>query len=178
MILKPEQNIERKDIVFALFFMLFSAALYGQEQQEKIEDDSSTVIIRPNGSIGYWSANDIKGLSYSYGLKVLLLANDFQRYGLLIDHINIMADEKYSYLCMGLYIEQVVFKYFNMGIGTVGYVNTINLGKNPFGLYTHLGFEYYFNKCFGVVANYRSEFIFRNSFTMNNAFSLVIGTKL
>jgi hypothetical protein len=154
-----------KVLVFVL--VLFSTAIYGQEEAE---NDSSTVIIRPSGSIGYWSADDIKGLSYTYGLKVLLMANEFQRYGLIIDHINIMADDKHSYLCMGLYIEQVVFKYFNMGIGTVGYVNTINWGENPFGLYTHLGFEYYFNKWFGVVANYQSEFIFRNSFTMNNAF--------
>jgi len=38
-------------------------------------------------SIGYCSADDMKGLSYAYGLKILLMANEFQRYGVKIDHL-------------------------------------------------------------------------------------------
>ena len=155
-----------KKIVFALFVFLFAANTYAQ-----------TVTIRPGGSIGYCSADDMKGLSYSYGLKILLMANEFQRYGIKIDHLNILADEKQSYLCTGLFLEQVVFKYFNMGIGTVGYINTKQHGENPFGLYTHLGFEYNFVKWFGIVAGYQSDFIFRKPFTTNNAFLLEIGFK-
>ena len=151
-------------LVFALF--LLSAALYGQ-----------TVLIRPGSSIGYCKADDMKGLSYTYGLKVLLMSNDFQRYGILINHLNILADDKHSYLTTGLFIEQIVFKYFNMGIGTVGYINTVNWGDNPFGLYSHLGFEYNFNKWFSVVAAYQSESIFRKSYTTNSAFLLEIGFK-
>jgi hypothetical protein len=64
-----------------------------------------------------------------------------------------------------------------MGIGTVGYINTIELGENPFGLYSHLGFEYNFTKYIGIVASYQSEVIFRKSFTMNNAFVLEIGLR-
>ena len=155
-----------KKIFFALLILLFAANIHGQ-----------TVTIRPGGSIGYCSADDMKGLSYSYGLKILLMANEFQRYGVKIDHLNILAEEKQSYLCTGLFIEQVVFKYFNMGIGTVGYINTIQRGDNPFGLYTHLGFEYNFVKWFGIVAGDQSDFIFRKSFTTNNAFLLEIGFK-
>ena len=136
---------------------------------------AQTVLIRPGSSVGYCKADDIKGLSYTYGLKILLMSNAFQRYGVKIDHFNILADDKHSYLSTGIFIEQVVFKYFNMGIGTVGYVNTIQWGENPFGLYTHLGFEYNFTKWFGIMAAYQSEFIFRKSFTMNNAFLLEAG---
>jgi len=149
-------------IIFVL--LLLTGAIYGQ-----------TVLIRPGASIGYCSADDMKGMSYTYGLKVILMANEFQRYGIKIDHLNILADDKMSYLSTGLFIEQVLFKYFNMGIGTVGYINTVQWGENPFGLYTHLGFEYNFEKLFSVLAAYQSEFIFRNSFTMNNAFLLEIG---
>jgi len=152
-------------VIFTLF--LLTADIHGQ-----------TVLIRPGSSVGYCSADDMKGLSYTYGLKILLMSNDFQRYGVKIDRLNILADEKYSYLGAGLFIEQVVFKYFNMGIGTVGYINTIQWGENPFGLYTHLGFEYNFNKWFGILAAYQSEFIFRRSFTMNNAFLLEICFRL
>jgi len=127
-----------KKVVFAFSLFLFANSIYGQ-----------TVIIRPGSSVGYCSADDIKGLSYTYGLKILLMSNDFQRYGIKIDHLNILADDKYSYLCTGLFIEQVIFKYLNMGIGTVGYINTVQHGENPFGLYTHLGFEYNFVKWFG-----------------------------
>jgi len=143
-----------------------SGAVYGQN-----------LLTRPGGSVGYCRADDIKGVSYAYGLKILLMSNDFQRYGIKIDHLNILAEDKHSYLSTGIFIEQVVLKYFNMGIGTVGYINTIQWGENPFGLYTHLGFEYNINKWFSVVAAYQSDFIFRKSFTTNNAFLLEIGFK-
>jgi len=155
-----------KKISVAFVLLLLTGAIYGQ-----------TVLVRPGASIGYCNADDMKGMSYTYGLKVILMANEFQRYGIKIDHLNILADDKRSYLSTGLFIEQVVFKYFNMGIGTVGYINTVQWGENPFGLYTHLGFEYNFKKWFGIMAAYQSEFIFRKSFTMNNAFLLEIGFK-
>jgi hypothetical protein len=158
--------VKKLGFVLTLFVLSLTANVYGQ-----------TVLIRPGSSIGYCSADDMKGLSYTYGLKILLMANEFQRYGVKIDHLNILADDKHSYLSAGLFIEQVVFKYFNMGIGTVGYINTVQWGENPFGLYTHLGFEYNFTKWFGIVAAYQSEFIFRKSFTMNNAFLLEIDFK-
>jgi len=153
--------------ILTMFFLLFASNIYGQ-----------TVTIRPSSSVGYCSADDMDGLSYTYGLKILLMANKFQRYGVKIDHLNISADDKHSYLSTGLFIEQVVFNYFNMGIGTVGYINTRQWGENPFGLYSHLGFEYSFNELFGFVAAYQSEFIFRETFTSNNAFLLEIAFKL
>jgi len=151
-------------LVFA--FILSGSNIYAQ-----------TVLIRPGGSAGYCRSDDMKGLSYTYGLKILLMSNDFQRYGVKIDHFNILADDTHSYLSTGLFIEQVIFKYFNMGIGTVGYINTMQKGENPFGLYTHLGFEYNFSKSFGVVAAYQSDFIFRKPFTVNTAFLLEAGFK-
>jgi hypothetical protein len=153
-----------KKVVLVFAFFLFSASIYGQ-----------TVLIRPGSSVGYCNADGMKSLSYTYGVKILLMSNDFQRYGLKIDHLNILADDRHSYLSTGLFIEQVIFKHFNMGIGTIGYINTIQQGENPFGLYTHLGFEYNFNKWFGIMAAYQSDFIFRKSFTMNNAFLLEAG---
>jgi len=153
-----------KKICFVFILLLLAGAIYGQ-----------TVLIRPGASIGYCKADDMKGKSYTYGLKVILMANEFQRYGVKIDHLNILADDTRSYLSTGLFIEQVLFKHFNMGIGTVGYINTIQKGENPFGLYTHLGFEYNFKKWLGIMAAYQSDFIFRKSFTMNNAFLLEIG---
>jgi hypothetical protein len=158
----------KKSGIFGLIFTLFFLAgnVYGQ-----------TVMLRPNSSIGYFSAGDAKGLSYTYGAKILLTANEFQRYGIKADHLNVLTDNRKSYICTGLFVEQVLFKHFNTGIGTVGYINTIEPGENPFGIYTHLGFEYCFNKNTGIVASCQSDFIFRKSFAMNNAFLLEIGLK-
>ncbi|WP_461257341.1 hypothetical protein [Treponema sp. R80B11-R83G3] len=156
-----------KKICVILIFMAISVTVYGQ-----------TVLLRPNASIGYFSSSDMKGLSYDYGMKILLFANEFQRYGVKIDHLNFTGDNALSYLGTGLFIEQILFKYFNMGIGTVGYINLQQGGDNPFGIYTHLGFEYSFGKYFNILAAYQSEFIFRKHFTMNNAFTLGLGFKI
>ena len=158
--------MKRLIFVFMLFALPLASNIYGQ-----------SVLIRPGGSVGYCKADDMEGLSYTYGIKILLMSNDFQRYGVKVDHFNILADDKHSYLSTGLFIEQVVFNYFNMGIGTVGYINTVQWGENPFGIYSHLGFEYNFTKWFSMVAAYQSEFIFRKSFTTNNVFLLEIGFK-
>jgi len=145
---------------------LLAGSTYGQ-----------TILIRPGSSVGYCYADDMEGLSYTYGFKILFMANKFQRYGVLVNQFSVLADERHDYLSTGLFLEQILFNYFNMGIGTVGYINTLRWGENPFGLYSHLGFEYSFNTRFSIVAAYQSEFIFRKSFTMNSAFLLEAGIK-
>ena len=177
--------MKKLGIVLMLFVLPFAVNVYGQAEEETAEKekvekksaDKAIIMIRPNSSVGYSSAADMKGLSYTYGLKILLMANAFQRYGIKVEHFNVLADEKHSYVSTGLFLEQVIFKHFNMGIGTVGYINTIEKGDNPFGIYTHLGFEYFFTRWVGIVASSQSEFIFRKSFTTNNAFLLELGFK-
>ena len=153
-------------IGFFLFFIVLSFT-HGQ-----------IVLIRSNASVGYLSSDDISGLAYCYGLKLHLSANEFQRYGILVDHLFLQSNEDVSYLRTGLMIEQVLFKYFNMGIGTIGYINLVQIGENPFGLYTHLGFEYKFTKYISILTSYHSDFIFRKKFTMYNAFQLGFGFQL
>ena len=153
-------------IILLLFFMTLSFS-YGQ-----------TVLIRPNAAVGYLSSGDISGLALNYGIKLHLSANEFQRYGILVDHLFIPSNKNVSYLRTGLMIEQVIFKYFNMGIGTIGYINLVQTGENPFGLYTHLGFEYKFTKHIGILASYQSDFIFRKRFTMYNAFQFGLDIQL
>jgi hypothetical protein len=128
-------------------------------------------MIRPDASIGFFNAGDTCGLSFSYGGKIILMANNFQRYGVMVNHLVL---SKESYLTVGVFLEQLVFKYFNMGIGTVGYIGLKNAG-NPFGLYTHLGFEYPFTARFYFLAAYQSDMIFGSPLIMNNALMLGIG---
>jgi hypothetical protein len=114
----------------------------------------------------------------SYGFKLHLSANEFQRYGLIVNHLFLPENDLFSYLCTGIMIEQVLFEYFNMGIGSVGYINLAQTGENPFGLYTHMGFEYHFTEYINIAAAYRSGFIFRSKFTMYNAFLFGLGIQL
>jgi hypothetical protein len=90
-----EAVVKKLRFVLTLFILSLASNLYAQ-----------TVIIRPGSSIGYCTADDVKGLTYTYGLKILLMSNDFQRYGIKIDHYNILADDKHSYLSAGLFIRK------------------------------------------------------------------------
>lgn len=157
----------KKVIVAFILLLAIMSSSYGQ-----------TVLIRPDAGIGYFSASDVKGFAVNYGLKLHLSANEFQRYGIIVNHLFLPNDDKVSYICTGIMIEQVLFKYFNMGIGSVGYINLVQKGENPFALYTHLGFEYKFTKYVNILAAYRSDFIFRNKFTMYNAFLFGVGMQL
>jgi len=134
-----------------------------------------TVLVRPNAAVGYLFASDASGLAYNYGLKVLLSANEFQRYGILVDHLFVQGNENVSYLRAGLMIEQILFGHFNMGIGTIGYVNLVQRGKNAFGIYTHLGFEHRFTERINILVSYQSDFVFRRRFAMYNAFKIGFG---
>jgi hypothetical protein len=149
-----------KRLLFVQVFIFMGICGYAQ-----------TVMIRPDASVGFFSAGNTSDVSYSYGGKVILMANDFQRYGVLVNHL--VLSEK-SYLTAGIYLEQVVFRYFNMGIGTAGYIGLKN-GGTPFGLYTHLGFEYPFTGRFYFLAAYQSEMIFGSPLIMNNALMLGVG---
>ena len=154
----------KKLIIGLIFILAVNAFSYGQ-----------TVLVRPNVAIGYFSASDIRGLAFNYGVKVLLSSNDFQRYGILVDHLTIPGSNQVSYLRTGIMIEQILFGHFNTGIGTIGYINLAQTGQNTFGLYTHLGFEYNFTRRLNIVVSYQSDFIFRKHFSMYNAFLIGFG---
>ncbi len=156
-------------ILFIIFGIIFANNLYGQ-----------SVILRTNTTVGGYFSKDMTGLSYSYGLKAMLTANDKQRYGIKVDNIVFVDnnDSNVSNLSVGIFLEQVLYRYFNMGIGTVGYINLSNSGYNPFGIYTHLGFEYPLAKRYHFLLGYESDFIFGQPFTTNASFQVGIGVKI
>ena len=148
-----------KKLYFLLVFTVLNMSVFAQ-----------TVMVRPSMAIGYYTSDGQRGLSYNYGGKVLLMANNFQRYGILINHLTLPGDR--SYLSTGIYLEQVLFGHFNMGIGTVGYISLGDL-DNTFGLYTHLGFEKPFARRFHFLITYQSEMIFSRRVAINS--SLMFG---
>jgi hypothetical protein len=167
--------------IFFVVFVLLSVMAYGQTgadtETETVKGREPIVMLTPNAAAGYYSAfgnDDIKGWSYSYGLKFLLPANELQRYGVLADVLTLTGDDDIVFLRTGIYLEQVLFRCFNMGIGTAGYIGLTKGAANPFGLYTHLGFEYPFTKHFFAAALYQSEWIFGSPVMSNHAFMVSV----
>ena len=140
------------------------------------------LIIRPEVGIGGTSFfnSHTNYLTQSYGGKVLMAITEQQRFGIKADYITMTHSnfQPYNYVGVGILLEQVLFKYFHMGIGTVGYVNLNHKSNNPFVLHTQLGFEYPFANHFMVVAAYRADFIFTEHFRLSNMFSLGVGYRI
>jgi uncharacterized protein (DUF2141 family) len=136
---------------------------------------NTSLLIRPNAAAGFLSAKDIKAWAFDFGGKILLSANKEQRYGLLVDYMMVPANEQLAYLRAGIYIEQVLWSHFNMAIGTIGNINLAQPGDNPFGLYSHLGFEYAFENGLSILIAYQSDWIFREAVTSYNALHIGLG---
>jgi hypothetical protein len=160
-----------KKIIVTVILVLLSVMGYASDP---------ILMLTPNATMGYYSAygnDDIKGLSYSYGLKILLPANEIKRYGVLVDALTLTGDTDITFLRTGIYVEQVLFRCFNMGIGTVGYIGLAGSESNPFGLYSHLGFEYPFTKHFFAAALYQNEWIFDSPVISNHAFMMSVSVQ-
>ena len=140
------------------------------------------LIIRPEVGIGGTTQFNTHTtyLTQSYGGKVLMAITEQQRFGVKVDFLNLSHAmlPREQYLSVGILLEQVLFKYFHMGIGTVGYVNLHQKGNNPFVLHTQLGFEYPFANHFMVLAAYRADFVFSQHFRLANMFTLGVGYQL
>ncbi len=96
---------------------------------KKIENSNEAFTIRPHFGFGN------KGSAY-FGARVLLNANQTKKYGLEITKFNTNDDD---FLIAGIVLEQRLFRWFNMSIGTLGYFDYGKNDENIAGLTTNLG---------------------------------------
>jgi penicillin V acylase-like amidase (Ntn superfamily) len=94
----------------------------------------TNVIVRPH--FGYGMLDD-EGI-YHYGGRILLPASD-KRYGL--EFTQFVDDNDESFSSIGIVLEQRLFNWFNMSIGTIGYFDYGVDSDNVIGLTTNLGWE-------------------------------------
>lgn len=145
---------------------------------------AQSLIVRPEASIGYmptFGQTHDNAVVQNYGGKVLMGLSDALRFGLKMDWVSMNFDThvRQEYVSTGIVLEAVVAKYFNAGIGTVGYIATNNkINHNPFVLYTHLGFEYPFDCGLLLLCAYQADFVFTRPFGLNNAFRMGIGYRI
>jgi hypothetical protein len=81
----------------------------------------------------------LEGKSYQHiGTRLLLGANDKQKYGLELSRLNTAQGD---YLAVGIVLEQRKFGWFNMSIGSIGYFWQGGGVQNVPGLISNLGWE-------------------------------------
>lgn len=140
-----------------------------------------SLLLRPEASVGYRSIPrlHLSGIEQNYGGKILMEIKPGMRFGLKADYVRTDFKDNpapvQERVCTGIVLEQVLFKYFNMGIGTVGNLSLSESYNHSFTLYTHLGFEYAFPNRVILLAAYQADFQFEKHFGIVNAFRIGIG---
>jgi predicted choloylglycine hydrolase len=118
----------------------------------KYEENESISIIRPQFGYGSLNGESI----YHYGVRIMLPAGDIRRWGLEVTKFD--GDDDFT--ALGIILEQRLFEWFNMSIGTVGYFDYGNDSDNVVGLTTSLGWEPDNHIPFKPFITYRSDVIF------------------
>ena len=119
----------------------------------KYVDKKSNIIFRPH--FGYGSLDGEK-ISH-YGGRLLLPAGDIRKWGLEVTKFNGDSSE---FSALGIVLEQRLFGWFNMSMGTVGYFDYGKDSDNVIGLTTNLGWEPNNNVPFKPFVTYRNDVIF------------------
>jgi len=143
----------------------------------------SSVFIRPTAGVGFMAQPSGKtgGSGYDVGGRILLATNEFQKYGIEVSSLDGHrfngSREEGRYLCTGIVLEQRLFNWFHMGIGTVGYIAQGRSKSSPFGLTTTLGWEPDLASWHPLIA-YRSDLIIDRSKKLYLMESIVFGAGL
>jgi hypothetical protein len=125
-------------------------------------------LIRVHGGTGaaFFMPDMNIDLSLHGGIRLLLSANENQRYGIECSymHTNVFTnDQAMTFISTGFVLEQRLFDWFVMAIGTIGYISLESGGGFPFGIITNLGWEPKLKGKIAPFITYRAEFLFLNN---------------
>lgn len=123
----------------------------------KYTEKKSNILFRPH--FGY-SVIDGKSV-FHYGGRILLPAGNVRKYGLEITKFD---NDDRQFTSVGFVLEQRLFDWFNISIGTVGYFDYGADSENVIGLTTNLGWEPDNHIPFKPFITYRNDVIF-NEYT-------------
>ena len=126
----------------------FFYAMQKLKDKKELLETHSTIQIRPH--FGYGTKE-----SKHYGLRVLLNSSDTQAYGLEFTKFQTKDDD---FTTMGIVLEQRLWGWFSMSIGTVGYFDYQD--ENVVGLVSNLGWEPDNHIPFKPFITYRGDVIF------------------
>jgi len=116
-------------------------------------------LLRPQAGSGV-----LDGAHYQHaGFRFLLNANEIQKYGLELTQINTAQGD---YVAAGIVLEQRLFGWFNMSIGTIGYYGQGGGAQNQPGLVANLGWEPKTSGPLKPFLTYRNDILFANGKTL------------
>ncbi len=120
----------------------------------------SYLAVRPQIGYGYLSSSDSlnRGNISHAGLRILLSAGATRKYGLEATTFRLSNSRNFS--SIGIVLEQRLWNWFHMGIGTVGYFGYETGSGSPVGLMTNLGWEPSWYESFRPFITYRNDIIF------------------
>jgi hypothetical protein len=159
-----------KILVILIVMTLWYPAFAGSNEELEYPATKTKVIVRPHFGYGMLDDDSI----YHYGGRILLPASDIRRYGLEISQFVDNHEESFS--SIGIVLEQRLFKWFNMSIGTIGYFDYGLDSENIVGLMSNLGWEPDNYKSFKPYVTYRNDVIFGDN--TDTIHSLSIGFSL
>lgn len=114
------------------------------------------LLIRPQAGIG-----TLGGKQYEHaGLRLLTDATDIRRYGLELTRVNTAGQ---VHVAAGIVLEQRLFGWFNMSIGTIGYFGQGNDARNHPGLVANIGWEPDTNSPFMPFVTLRNDVMFADN---------------
>ena len=89
------------------------------------------------------------------GIRVLLAVNSIQKYGLEVTNFQ---NKNENFTAIGIMLEQRLYSWFNMSMGTIGYIGYNK--ENTFGFSSNLGWEPDNNIPFLPFVTFRNDVIF------------------
>jgi len=140
--------------IFAILVLLSGLTTYAEA--------GGGVLFRPHAGYGYSDSSDSEydGAVFHAGGRLLLDVTGNRRYGLEATWFNLKDGDDFTSL--GIILEQRLWTWFNMSIGTVGYFGYGENSDNPVGLTTNLGWEPDYDS-FKPFITYRNDIIFYDS---------------
>lgn len=131
----------------------YSLQALTENESLKYKEVETGLIFRPH--FGYGSL-DGENISH-YGSRILLPAGEIRRWGLEVTKFD--GDDN-EFTALGIVLEQRLFEWFNMSIGTIGYFDYGRDPENLIGLTTNLGWEPDNHIPFKPFITYRNDIIF------------------
>lgn len=122
-------------------------------------------IFRPQVGVGSMNA----GRYDHAGFRLLLPSNDQQSYGLELSNVSTPTG---IYQAVGIVLEQRLWGWFNMSIGTIGYMARDSVTPNAPGIVANLGWEPHWKGALKPFVTYRNDFIYASEVQRGHALSV------
>ena len=139
--------------------------------------ESPGPMVRPFAGVGYSNSSGARGdgVGTHVGARIMLSSNEYQRFGVEITYLDLYALDDggpdIRYAAVGIVVEQTLWNWFLLSIGTLGYIGIGDNKDKPFGIRTNLGWESNDNSGFQPFIVYRGDFIFDDPSTSVTSFS-------